>query len=122
MTEFNRLYNFRSDPTIVEIKPKVFLVGYLKISSGSNDEVISIKEIVDRWGYSQFFDEMIERFCRLIKNDPDEDIVVHYDIGGLEKEMSRQKLLGWSIYNNRTDKFGLVGGVLFQEGEMSFHT
>lgn len=118
--ENQRIYNLRNDKEIEEVRPRVFLQKHVR--RVNPDEILTIKEIMEAWGYGQFYDEMIDHFVRLIKNNTDEDILAHYDTGGLEKKMSSQKLLGWSIFDEKIKKFGLVGGVLFQEGEMSFHT
>ncbi len=83
---------------------------------------LTVKQIVEIWGYSEHYDDMIEHLNNLVKTNPDEHMLVHYDHGTLEQNHSVQKLLGWSIFNDRTRKFGLVGGVLFHLGEMSFHT
>jgi len=83
---------------------------------------LTVKQIVEIWGYSEHYEEMIEHLNNLVKRNPDEHLLVHYDNGTLEENHNAQKLLGWSIVNDRTRKFGLVGGVLFHQGEMSFHT
>lgn len=106
---------------------KVFARRFLLENKNEDDpdkkwSSITVKQIVEIWGYGKHYDDTIEHLNNLVKRNPDEHILVHYDYGILEENHNFQKLLGWSIFNDRTREFGLVGGVLFYQGEMSFHT
>ncbi len=119
-----RLTKLRMDKHIKEPIQKVFLCDFLKtVGKDKEDDIyLSIKDIIRVWGYEKFYDEMVDNLHRKIKNNPDENVCVTYDYGALDSDKSHQKLLEWSIYDEREKKFGLIGGVLFHNDEMSFHT
>lgn len=119
-----RLVKMRFYKHIKEPKNRVFLCDYLKTfgKDKENDVYLSIEEILDIWGYGSFYDEMVDNLYRHVKNDADERICVNYEMGAFNDNKEEQKLLEWNIYDERERKFGLTGGILFHNNEMSFHT
>lgn len=119
-----RIKLLRADAQWKEERERVFLRDYLSElgKTEESDVYISIKEIMERWGYGRFYEEMCDILLSKVQNNPDESLCVYYDTGGFEEDKSRQKLLGWDIYHEIDQRFVLVGGVLFQDDKMSFHT
>lgn len=125
-----RMLALRFDTENIEeiIPGKIFAIKHLievlkKDNPNEKDwGFLTVKQIVELWGYNEHYDTMIEHLNNLVKRNPEYHILVYYEHGTLEQNHSVQKLLGWDIYNDKTRKFGLVGGVLFHQGEMSFHT
>ncbi len=124
MTNESRIFKLRKDKNIKEPKERVFLCDLLQEvgEEREHDVYLSIEGILKIWGYEKFYDEMIDNLYRKVKNIPSEDVCVHYDTGEFNNDKTHQKLLGWAIYDDGKKKFGLVGGILFHNGEMSFHT
>lgn len=120
----SRLIKLRFDKHIEEPSKNVFLCDYLKTigKNEESDEYLSVMDILKIWRYEKFYEQMIEEFRRKIKDNPDENVCVYYDNGAFSQNKNEQKLLGWDIYDERNKKFILVGGVLFHNDKMSFHT
>ena len=117
MTHFMNCVN---DKNMAQIKPRMFEQKYCV---GAPDyEEVSLKVILERWGYEHLYDDMIKLLWSKVKNHPTEHICVYYDNGSMDNRQTVQKLLGWDIFDEQTKRYVLVGGVLFHNGEMSFHT
>ncbi len=124
MEKKSRLIELRFAKHIQEPVKRVFLCDYpLKIGpTEGEDEYYTLRQMMAIWGYEQFYDEMVQRLAALIQKNVYETVVLCYDTGELTKDIEHQKLFFWNIYDDRARKQGLVGGVLFQNNEMSFHT
>lgn len=110
-----------------KIKHNVYCKDYIKYDPAAVDEIdrfknVSIKEILTIWGYEEFYDEMINRCVKRLGCKSYLNTVIAYDHGDLDKNFDHQKLLSFDIFNERTGSFEIVGGILFVDREMSFHT
>ena len=84
-------------------------------------EAKTIKGLLTWWGVHRHFDHMVEHLSNLAPDKENRMVVVQYDIGAFDVNHDEQKMLSFNISDNN-GKHIMNGGVLFQHGEMSFHT
>ena len=86
----------------------------------SKDKVITIREIVEGWGYE--YSTVIAQMKRRVKEGEVGIVGFSGSEDKLKKNKEEQRLLDFTIANENTGKFHLVGGILFYNGKISFHT
>lgn len=123
----SRLKNLLNDKECHNVKHNIFCCDYIQynkdaLTDNEKYKPISLKEILTIWGYESFYDEMIDRCIIRIQNNTRLNTCIYYDTGEFNNDHTHQKVLGFDIYNEETNSFSIVGGILFHNDEMSFHT
>ena len=110
-----------------KVKERVYTKDYIMyvptgLTESDKFKNVSVKEILKIWGYDHFYDEMVNHFDHYIDNNPNIDLIFYYDSGYLSMDINKQKLIDFTVWNWEKDRPSLVGGILFQNNVMSFHS
>ncbi|MCK4665989.1 hypothetical protein KAU33_04525 [Candidatus Dependentiae bacterium] len=84
--------------------------------------IYTIREVMEKWGVSHLYRDLINIMVSKTENDPDMIAIVEWYGNDLTENHDEQRMLQWGLYSSYSGGAGLGGGVLFQYGEMSFHT
>lgn len=114
---FNKMINSEHSATLVN--NNIYMVKYSIIEEDYRQ--ITIRELVTAWGLQRHFDHMIEHLSNLATDKVNTMIVVQWNTGAFNVNHDEQKLLYFAVTDN-DGKHIINGGVLFQHGEMNFHT
>lgn len=86
------------------------------------ERIYTIREVMEKWGVTHLYQDLINNMVLRIENDPDMIAIVEWYGSDLTENHDEQRLLQWGLYTSDIGGAGIGGGVLFQYGEMSFHT
>ena len=84
--------------------------------------IYTIKEVMEKWGVGHLYRDLINIMVLKTENRPDMIAIVEWYGSDLTENHDEQRMLQWGLYSSDTGDAGIGGGVLFQYGEMSFHT
>ena len=88
------------------------------------ERIWTIREVMEKWGVLNKYNELIAQMVRKVENHPDELAVVEWlgNDDNLVPNPEEQKMFNWGIFDAESGRTLIYGGVVFQYGEMSFHT
>lgn len=114
---FNKMINSENSATLAN--DNVYMMKYSIVKE--NYRQITIKELITAWGLHRHFNHMIEHLSNLAPDKINTMVAVQYDIGAYDVNHDEQKMLYFAVTNNKGEHI-INGGILFQHGQMSFHT
>lgn len=101
------------------VKENIYMTKYSIMNE--NYRQITISELMKIWDVQQHYDHMVDHLHRLAKDKENRMVVLQYDSGAYDANPDEQKLLYFEVTDNDGNHV-INGGVLFQNGKMSFHT
>lgn len=115
------LFGKRNDPDNQKtfVKPRKNLY-FEKRYLSKKDKVIPLKDIVEGWGYD--YSKLIKQMDLRVKEGEVGIVGFTGYESDLAKNKEQQRVLDFTIADEITGKQYLVGGIVFQNGKMSFHT
>lgn len=115
------LFGKRNDPDNQKtfVKPRKNLY-FEKRYLSKKDKVIPLKDIVEGWGYD--YSKLIKQMDLRVKEGEVGIVGFTGYESDLAKNKEQQRVLDFTIADEITGKPDLVGGIVFQNGKMSFHT
>lgn len=114
---FNKMINTEHSTTLAN--DNIYMMKYSIVEEDYKQ--ITIRELVTAWGLHRHFDRMIEHLSNLAPDKINTMVTVQFDIGAYDVNHDEQKMLYFAVTNNEGEHI-INGGVLFQHGQMSFHT
>ena len=101
------------------VKENIYMTKYLIVNEDYRE--ITIMELMKVWGVQEHYDRMVDHLHRLAHDKTNRMVVLQYDNGAYDANPDEQKLLYFAVTDNDGNHI-IDGGVLFQNGKMSFHT
>ena len=101
------------------VKKNIYMTKYLIVNEDYRE--ITIMELMKVWGVQEHYDRMVEHLHRFAHDKINRMVVLQYDNGAYDANSTEQKLLYFAVTDNDGNHI-INGGVLFQNGKMSFHT
>jgi len=90
------------------------------------ERIWTIRDVMERWGVLNHYDELIRqmerRTDRTGRTGSNEIAIVEWNDSDLTSNFDEQRILNWGLYDEITGKCYVYGGVVFQQGKMTFHT
>jgi len=88
------------------------------------ERIWTIREVMEKWGVLNKYDALIAQMVRRVENNPDEIAIVEWlgNDDNLTPNPEEQKMLNWGLFDAESGQTRIYGGVVFQYGEMTFHT
>lgn len=101
--------------TFVKPKKNLYFAKYF-----DGRKVFTIRDIVQKLGYD--YSKIIEQMERRVKEGEIGIVECHMMKDDIKKEISKQKVLDFAVVDENTGKRYLNGGIVMQDGKISFHT
>lgn len=104
-----------------EAANRILFQGY---STLSKEERIPLKDIIRSLGTEEDIQKIIDHFKKWTEPNPQLFVYIACNLAQrlIDSEKHRQKTLDFVIRNVTTGNIVLSGGILFQDGKLSFHT
>lgn len=117
------LFGKRNDPDNQKtfVKPRKNLYFEKRYAANQN-KVIPLRDILAGWGYMRLYPELIKQMERRVKEGEVGIVGFTGYESDLAKNKEQQRVLDFTIADEITGKPDLVGGIVFKNGKMSFHT
>ena len=109
------------NPVAEEVEDRILFQSYLTLSK---EERIPLKDVIRNIGIEEDIQTIIDHYKRWTEPNPQLFIYIACNLAQrlIDSEKSRQKTLGFVIRDVTTGNIVLSGGILFQDGKLSFHT
>lgn len=109
------------NPIAKEVEDRILFQSYLLLS---REERIPLKDIVRSIGTEEDIQTIIDHFKKWTEPNPQLFVYVACNLAQrlIDSGKGRQKTLDFVIRNVTTGNIVLSGGILFQDGKLSFHT
>ena len=108
-------------PRAKEVEDRILFQSYYIIPK---DERIPLKDIIRNIGTEKDIQTIIDHFKRWTEPNPQLFVYIACNLAQrvIDSDKSRQKLLDFVIRDITTGNLILNGGILFQDGKISYHT
>jgi len=109
------------NPVAKEVEDRILFQSYLILSK---EERIPLKDIVRSIGTEEDIQTIIDHFKKWTESNPQLFVYIACNLAQrlIDSDKSRQKTLDFVIRDVTTGNIVLNGGILFQDGKISFHT
>lgn len=109
------------NPIAEEVEDRILIQSYLTLSK---EERIPLKDVIRSIGTEEDIQTIIDHFKKWTEPNPRLFVYIACNLAQrlIDSEKSRQKTLDFVIRDVTTGNIVLNGGILFQDGKISFHT
>lgn len=109
------------NPIAEEVEDRILIQSYLTLSK---EERIPLKDVIRNIGTEEDIQTIIDHFKKWTEPNPRLFVYIACNLAQrlIDSEKSRQKTLDFVIRDVTTGNIVLNGGILFQDGKISFHT
>ena len=109
------------DPIAEEVTERILFQNYLVLSQEGR---IRLKDIIRNIGTEEDIKTIIDHYKKWTEPNPQLFVYIACNLSQrlIDSNKSRQKTLDFVIRNVTTGNIVLSGGILFQDGKLSFHT
>ncbi len=87
------------------------------------ERIWTIRDIMEKWGVLKHYEALIDNMEQKTSSN---EVIAIVEWNGSTDELypapSEQKILNWGIYDENTGNTHIYGGIVFQNGKMTFHT
>ena len=110
-----------SDRIAEEVEERILFQSYYIIPK---DERIPLKDIIRNIGTEEDIQTIIDHFKKWTEPNPQLFVYIACNLLQriIDSDKSRQKMLDFVIRNVTTGNMTMNGGILFQDGKISFHS
>ena len=109
------------NPIAEEVEDRILIQSYLTLSK---EKRIPLKDVIRDIGTEEDIQTITDHFKKWTEPNPRLFVYIACNLAQrlIDSEKSRQKTLDFVIRDVTTGNLVLNGGILFQDGKLSFHT